>query len=63
MLHFPKGFRWGSATAAHQIEGNNVNSDWWARDTKPFSGSIRAHSSENRYVPRPTSARTCMSSR
>ena len=27
---FPPGFRWGTATAAHQVEGNNVNSDWWA---------------------------------
>jgi beta-glucosidase len=26
---FPKGFMWGAATAAHQIEGNNVNSDLW----------------------------------
>ena len=32
MLHFPEGFRWGSATAAHQIAGNNVNTDWWARE-------------------------------
>lgn len=32
MLHFPEGFRWGSATAAHQIEGNNLNSDWWRRE-------------------------------
>ncbi|WP_066461337.1 glycoside hydrolase family 1 protein [Sanguibacter suarezii] len=32
MLHFPEGFRWGSATAAHQIEGNNVLSDWWRRE-------------------------------
>lgn len=24
-----KGFLWGTATAAHQIEGNNVNSDFW----------------------------------
>ncbi len=31
-LHFPSGFLWGAATAAHQIEGNNVNSDWWARE-------------------------------
>lgn len=27
---FPNGFLWGAATAAHQIEGNNTNSDWWA---------------------------------
>jgi beta-glucosidase len=26
------GFLWGASTAAHQIEGNNVNSDWWARE-------------------------------
>lgn len=32
MLHFPEGFRWGSATAAHQIEGNNTSSDWWRRE-------------------------------
>lgn len=29
-LKFPNGFLWGAATAAHQIEGNNKNSDWWA---------------------------------
>jgi beta-glucosidase len=27
---FPGGFTWGTATAAHQIEGGNVNNDWWA---------------------------------
>lgn len=26
---FPKDFLWGAATAAHQVEGNNVNSDLW----------------------------------
>lgn len=29
MLRFPDGFLWGAATAAHQVEGNNVHSDWW----------------------------------
>ncbi len=29
-ISFPDGFLWGTATAAHQIEGGNVNSDWWA---------------------------------
>ncbi|TFH34469.1 MAG: glycoside hydrolase family 1 protein [Anaerolineales bacterium] len=27
---FPPGFLWGTATAAHQVEGNNVHNDWWA---------------------------------
>ncbi len=26
---FPEGFLWGSATAADQVEGNNVASDMW----------------------------------
>lgn len=33
---FPAGFLWGAATAAHQVEGNNVNSDVWAMEhTRP----------------------------
>ncbi|MEJ5944006.1 family 1 glycosylhydrolase [Pseudokineococcus basanitobsidens] len=35
MLQFPEGFRWGAATAAHQVEGGNVASDWWAREHAP----------------------------
>jgi beta-glucosidase len=30
ILRFPAGFRWGSATAAHQVEGGNTNNDWHA---------------------------------
>jgi beta-glucosidase len=26
---FPEGFLWGAATAAHQVEGNNINNNWW----------------------------------
>jgi beta-glucosidase len=26
---FPDDFLWGAATAAHQVEGNNINSDAW----------------------------------
>ena len=25
---FPDGFVWGTATAAHQVEGGNWNNDW-----------------------------------
>ena len=35
---FPEGFTWGTATAAHQIEGGNVNNDWWAFEHTPGSG-------------------------
>jgi len=28
--NFPPRFRWGTATAAHQVEGGNWNNDWWA---------------------------------
>jgi beta-glucosidase len=28
-LSFPGDFLWGAATAAHQVEGDNANSDWW----------------------------------
>ena len=35
---FPEGFRWGTATAAHQIEGGNVNNDWWRFEHTPGSG-------------------------
>ncbi|MBU1000368.1 glycoside hydrolase family 1 protein [Patescibacteria group bacterium] len=29
ILKFPEGFLWGTATSAHQVEGNNINNDWW----------------------------------
>jgi len=32
MTNFQPGFLWGASTAPHQIEGNNLNSDWWARE-------------------------------
>jgi beta-glucosidase len=34
-MRFPAGFLWGAATAAHQIEGGNVNNDWWTREHAP----------------------------
>jgi beta-glucosidase len=28
-FYFPKNFRWGTTTAAHQVEGGNTFNDWW----------------------------------
>jgi beta-glucosidase len=33
--HFPRGFLWGTATAAHQVEGNNLNNTWGAWEQEP----------------------------
>jgi beta-glucosidase len=35
---FPPGFVWGTATAAHQVEGGNWNNDWWEWEHNPTSG-------------------------
>ena len=34
-MSFPDGFLWGTATAAHQIEGGNATSDWWEFEHRP----------------------------
>jgi beta-glucosidase len=34
-VEFPKDFLWGTATAAHQVEGNNINSDVWVLEHVP----------------------------
>jgi beta-glucosidase len=34
-FHFPRGFLWGTATAAYQVEGNNPNSNWYAWEQEP----------------------------
>ena len=28
-INFPSNFAWGTATAAHQVEGNNSNNNWY----------------------------------
>lgn len=32
---FPESFLWGAATAAHQVEGNNINSESWVLEHLP----------------------------
>lgn len=53
---FPKDFIWGTATAGHQVEGNNTNSDWWKWEKEkppdrkwPLEPSTIAADSYNRY--------------
>lgn len=43
MNDFPPDFLWGSATAAHQVEGGNTNNDWW--DWEHTAGSPAKESS------------------
>lgn len=50
---FPRNFLWGTATAAHQIEGNNENTNWgeWEKQPnkiKDASNAIRAVDGWNR---------------
>lgn len=35
--NFPDKFLWGCATAGHQVEGNNTNSDYWTMEHLPQS--------------------------
>lgn len=36
-MSFKKGFFVGAATAAHQVEGNNIHSDYWAQEHLPHT--------------------------
>ena len=49
MQKFEKGFFIGAATAAHQVEGNNTNSDYWAQEQLPHSSRQRITSVWFRY--------------
>ena len=37
MSKFPQGFMVGASTAAHQVEGNNIHSDYWVQENVEHS--------------------------
>ena len=46
-MHFPREFIWGSATAAHQVEGNNENNNWYEWENSfDQSSNSRIHNSD-----------------
>lgn len=40
MAKFAKGFMVGAATAAHQVEGNNIHSDYWVQENLEHSSFV-----------------------
>lgn len=48
MANFPSEFLWGASSSPHQTEGNNINSDWWAREqimpgTQPSGDAVDSY--------------------
>ena len=39
-IEFPSHFVFGSATAAHQVEGDNRANDWWAHELAPDTNAV-----------------------
>ncbi|MCR5544857.1 MAG: family 1 glycosylhydrolase [Lachnospiraceae bacterium] len=40
MSKFEEGFLIGAATAAHQVEGNNIHSDYWAQEHMEYTSFV-----------------------
>lgn len=54
-MAFPAGFLWGAATAGHQVEGNNVNSDCWVMENvKPTVFAEPSGDAANSFTMWPT---------
>ncbi len=50
-MKFPDGFIWGTGSSAHQVEGNDVNCDWWEWE--------KSKDEENRQFPLERSGLAC----
>ena len=47
-IHFPSSFAWGTATAAHQVEGNNSNNNWYQWEKAVYENGIsRIHNNDS----------------
>ena len=47
IIYFPNNFMWGTATAAHQVEGNNTNNNWYNWEyQKDSNGKSRIHNND-----------------
>jgi beta-glucosidase len=52
---FPANFLWGAATAGHQVEGNNINSDCWLlENVKPTTFAEPSRDAANSFELWPT---------
>lgn len=59
-MPFPKDFLWGTATSAHQVEGNNKNSDWWEwEQSKDYSAGVDKFTHQKRPWPLEPSGDAC----
>ena len=58
-LKFPKNFLWGTATSAHQVEGNNTNSDWWVWEQQNKGKILKVKEEKFRHQRFEPSGRAC----
>ena len=46
-IYFPRNFAWGTATAAHQVEGNNTGNNWYQWELAvDENGNSRIHNGQ-----------------
>lgn len=53
-IQFPPGFLWGSATAGHQVEGDNIHSQAWHNEQQP-----EFYANDSKHLVRAPSGKAC----